>query len=682
MSEATTALANATAALTTTIFESSVSASENASETAAHALPVVMHSGDAAWLMTSTAIVLMMAVPGVSLFYSGLLKSKSTTSMLAQTFAIVALVGVIWPLWGYSLAFSTDNPYIGGVSKCLMLGMSATSRIGTFTPGEFIPEYVFFTFQMTFAMITPSLIAGGPAERMTFPALLLFVGVWSTIVYSPVAHWTWYIADPTEVVHASNVLRAATTDAEREAAQAALDAVFATAGWLAKYGVLDFAGGGVVHINSGVAALVASIMVGKRVHHNEVERPHSLTLSMIGTALLFVGWLGFNGGSALQANGTAALAVSNSILAASAGAISWLGTLGIFTRKASLVGMLVGAVAGLVVITPSAGFAGPMASLIVGLLVSPICIAFTLFIKPKLGYDDTLDAFGVHGVGGIFGGLAAAFLVSPALGGTGIVDYTAVDFVGKYDAGLQFGLQLMGVVVVALYSGTISALLLFAIDKTIGLRRHPVEEAQGLDFVDHGEAAYSYGPDSFLLTHEERDKKVAEGLVTSPRSLGWKKPADVLRAPPPRQFSMRRSKAHTDEIELTIDSADSRDASSKDDAPRGKSVKVVEESVAAESKKGSKVKKRRVSGGNAAAAKEAVADVKAADKKKDEKKEEKKEEKKKDDKKKENDKKKKQKEESESESSSSAKSSSESSSSSETSTETETASSTEEESSK
>jgi Amt family ammonium transporter len=509
------------------------SSSSDGSGASASAIELTVHPGDVAWLLSSTSLVLLMAIPGIGLFYGGLVKSKSTTSMLAQTFGCMALVGVLWALWGYSLAFSIDNPYIGGVSKCLMIGVTWDSVVATFTPGEGIPELVFFAFQMTFAMVTPSIIVGGPAERMTFPATMLFAGLWTTIVYSPVAHWTWVIPDPNLMVAAGWAQRNATTPAETEAAQKLLDHALGEAGWLARLGALDFAGGGVVHINSGFAALAASIIVGERVGSNEVEKPHSLTLSMIGTALLLVGWLGFNGGSALQGNGVAALAIANTLIAVGAGALSWCAVIGALTKKASLVALLVGGVAGAVAITPAAGLASPMGALVTGILVSPVCVFATVYLKRKAKYDDTLDAFGVHGVGGVFGALATAFLVSPAIGGTGIVDYANVTggYVGAYDAGLQFGFQLCAVVVIALYSFVLSALILLCIKRTIGLRRSPLEEANGLDFVDHGEAAYSFGPDAVQFV--ELDAVPNAG---GPRELSW---TSVQQAPPARKLSLR-----------------------------------------------------------------------------------------------------------------------------------------------
>lgn len=530
--ETATIIANTTAAAATTIISTIAS---NATEAPATSSPLTVNAGDAAYLLACTALVLLMVAPGLGLFYGGLLKSKSLTSMLAQSFAIMAMVGVMWALWGYSLAFSIDNPYIGGVSKCLMIGITPASVVATFTPGEAVPELAFFAFQMTFAMITPAIIIGGPAERITFPAVMLFCALWSTIVYAPIAHWTWVIPDPNLMVAAGWAREnAGNSTAALAEANVLLEHALGEAGWLARLGALDFAGGGVVHINSGFAALVASIIVGRRVPANDVEKPHSLTLSMVGTALLFVGWLGFNGGSALQGNAYAALAVSNTMISACSGAISWTAIIGFMNRKASLLALLAGAVTGLVVITPAAGLASPMGALIVGLLGSPVCVFFTFYVKPKLGYDDTLDAFGVHGVGGVFGALATAFLVSPALGGVGIVDYTNVKggYVGTYDAGFQFGVQLAAVVCVALYTTVMSALLLLFVDKTIGLRRQPIEESDGLDFVDHGESAYSYGPDAFQFV-EAGEHKINAG----PRDLTWN---DKTLAPPPKKFSFRQ----------------------------------------------------------------------------------------------------------------------------------------------
>ncbi|MBM3640130.1 MAG: ammonium transporter, partial [Alphaproteobacteria bacterium] len=373
--------------------------------------------GDTAWMLTSSALVLMMSIPGLALFYGGLVRAKNALSILSQTFAIVALVGVIWTIYGYSLAFGDGGSlsnYIGGFNKLFLKGVTAASNAATFTPGHVIPEYAYFVFQMTFAMITPALIIGAFAERMKFSAVLLFVAFWVTVIYFPIAHWVWGVADPNALVDAATQLAAAGDEAAKAAAQAKIDEINGAVGWLAGKGALDFAGGTVVHINAGIAGLVGAIIVGKRIGFGkEALPPHSLTLSMVGASLLWVGWFGFNAGSNLEANGTTALAFVNTMVATAAAALSWMIVEWLVKGKPSMLGLITGAVAGLVAVTPASGYSGPVGAIVLGLAVSPICLFFVDFVKKMAGYDDALDVFGVHCIGGITGALATGILVNP-----------------------------------------------------------------------------------------------------------------------------------------------------------------------------------------------------------------------------------------------------------------------------
>ena len=453
--------------------------------------------GDTAWMLTSSLLVLMMSIPGLALFYGGLVRTKNMLSILSQTFAIVALVGVIWSLYGYSVAFGDGgslSPYIGGLNKIFLKGVTGSSLAPTFTPGHVIPEYAFMVFQMTFAMITPALIIGAFAERMKFSAIMLFVLLWVTIIYFPVAHWVWGIADPNALVDAATQLAAAKTDVEKAAAQAKLDGINASVGWLAAKGALDFAGGTVVHINAGIAGLVGAIMVGRRVGFGrESFAPHSLTMSMIGASLLWVGWFGFNAGSNLEANGTTALAFVNTMVATAAATLSWMVAEWILKGKPSLLGMITGAVAGLVAVTPASGYAGPMGAIVLGLVVSPICVFFVDVVKKAVGYDDALDVFGVHCVGGITGALATGILVNPELGGIGITDYTNLtDYTGVYNLVTQLKAQGIAVAATLIWSGVGSAIIYKLVDLIVGLRPATDQEREGLDITDHGERAYNY----------------------------------------------------------------------------------------------------------------------------------------------------------------------------------------------
>jgi ammonium transporter, Amt family len=459
----------------------------------------VPNKGDTTWVMVASILVLLMTIPGLALFYGGLVRSKNMLSILMQVFAIVCLVSVIWVVYGYSLAFTSGgslNAYIGGFSKAFLKGVDANSTAGTFSNGVVIPEYAFICFQMTFACITPALIVGAFAERVRFSALLLFVVLWVTLVYFPMAHMVWYWAGPDALGDAAKAVAAATGDAAKKEAQTALEAVQADAGMLFAWGALDFAGGTVVHINAGIAGLVGALIIGKRVGFGkEAMAPHSLTLTMVGASLLWVGWFGFNAGSNLEANGTAALAMLNTFVATAGAGLSWMLAEWMSKGKPSLLGLVSGAVAGLVAVTPASGFAGPVGSMCLGLVTGVICFIACTGIKNAIGYDDSLDVFGVHCVGGIIGALATGILVSPDLGGVGIADYTTKPgemVAGEYVMMTQLITQAKAVLVTLLWSGIVSAILFKLVDIVIGLRPETDREREGLDLTEHGERAYNY----------------------------------------------------------------------------------------------------------------------------------------------------------------------------------------------
>ena len=444
--------------------------------TAAQQLTMV-NKGDTTWMLVSSVLVLMMSVPGLALFYGGLVRTKNMLSVLMQVFMIVAVCGLLWATYGYSLAFSSGatpglTPFVGGFSKALMIGITSSSTAATFSNNVYIPELTYFVFQMTFAMITPALIVGSFAERIKFTPLIVFVVLWSTIVYYPIAHMVWYFAGPDFMKDTPN-----------------------EAGFLNHLGALDFAGGTVVHINAGIAGLVGCLMIGKRVGFGrENTPPHSLTMTMIGASLLWVGWFGFNAGSNLEANGVTSVAFVNTMLATCAAAVSWAVIEQIVHAKPSMLGAASGAVAGLVAITPASGYGHPMTSIVLGLIVSPICFVFVTTVKNKFKYDDTLDVFGVHCIGGITGALATAIVANPHLGGQGITDYTQFPAVAatSYDTLGQLVIQFKAVIITLVWSGGVSAVLFYAIDKTLGLRPAEEAEREGLDITEHGERAYNY----------------------------------------------------------------------------------------------------------------------------------------------------------------------------------------------
>jgi ammonium transporter, Amt family len=458
--------------------------------------PPTPNKGDTAWMLTASVLVLLMTVPGLALFYGGLVRTKNMLSMLMQVFYTVCIVCIIWVLYGYSVAFTegtTASSFFGGLSKAFLAGVTPETTVETFSDGVVIPELVYVCFQMTFAAITPALIVGAMAERMKFSAIAIFIPLWVTFVYFPIAHMVWYWAGPAETAAAAKALLAATGDAAKAAAQAKVDAVTAKAGLAFQWGALDFAGGTVVHINSGIAALMGALMVGRRVGFGkEAMPPHSLTLTLVGGALLWVGWFGFNAGSALEAGGTAALAMTNTFVATAAAALAWLVAENIGKGKPSLLGAVTGAVAGLVAVTPAAGFAGPMGAIVLGLVAGVVCFIACSAIKSALGYDDALDVFGVHCIGGIVGALGTGILAAPILNGAGIFDYATGKAATEYDMLNQLWVQFKTVCLTLVWSGVGTLVLLTLVRVVIGLRPATDQEREGLDLVDHGERAYNY----------------------------------------------------------------------------------------------------------------------------------------------------------------------------------------------
>lgn len=451
-----------------------------AAATAAAAVPAAsspvatINKGDTAWMTMATILVIMMSIPGLALFYGGLVRSKNMLSILMQVFVIFALVIVLWTIYGYSLAFTAGNPFIGGFSKLLMAGVTPDSMAATFTKFVAIPEFTFMTFQATFAAITVALIVGSLAERVKFSALLAFAVLWFTFSYLPIAHMVWYWDGPDGI-----------TDA------ASLDKMTAAAGWLFAKGALDFAGGTVVHINAGVAGLVGSYILGKRLGYGkESMTPHSLTLTMVGASLLWVGWFGFNAGSALEANGTASLAFITTLVATAAATLSWISAEALSRGKASMLGAASGAVAGLVAITPAAGFVGVGGALVIGLIAGVICMWGVNGLKRLLGSDDALDVFGVHGLGGITGALLTGVFAAPSLGGTGVWDYVANKVTPDYSISAQVWIQAQGVMTTIIWSAVVSFIAYKLVDLVIGLRVTEEQEREGLDITSHGETAY------------------------------------------------------------------------------------------------------------------------------------------------------------------------------------------------
>jgi len=428
--------------------EAPVAAEAAAPEEAAAPVP---DKGDTTWMMVSTIIVIMMTIPGLALFYGGLVRAKNMLSILTQVMAIFCLISVLWVVYGYSLAFGDGggmNWAIGDLSKMFLAGITSDSTAATFSDGVVIPEFIFVAFQLTFAAITVGLITGGLAERVKFSALLVFGVLWFTFSYLPITHMVW-----------------------------------ATGGYLFEAGDLDFAGGTVVHINSGIAALVGALVLGKRVGYGrDAMPPHSLPMTMIGASLLWVGWFGFNAGSNLEANGGTTLAFINTILAPAAAGLAWMFAEWMMRGKPSMLGLASGVVAGLVAVTPAAGLVGPMGAIVLGAIAGVVCLWGVTGLKKMLGYDDSLDVFGIHGIGGIVGAIGTGIFVSPALGGVGVDDYSMAG---------QVVTQATGVLITIVWSGVVSFVAFKLIDMTMGLRVTEEQEREGLDTASHGERAYN-----------------------------------------------------------------------------------------------------------------------------------------------------------------------------------------------
>jgi len=447
-----------------------------AAPAAAEAAPApVPNKGDVAWMTVATVLVILMTIPGLALFYGGLVRSKNMLSILMQVFVVTSLMYVLWVLYGYSAAFTAGNPFIGSLDKLFFKGITPDSVAATFSKGVVIPEYTFAAFQATFAAITCTLIVGAFAERARFSAVLLFCVLWFTFSYLPIAHMVWYWDGPDAI-----------TDA------ASLDKVTEAAGWLWAKGALDFAGGTVVHINAAVAGLVGAYVIGKRTGYGrESMAPHSLTLTMVGAALLWVGWFGFNAGSNLEANGVTALAFVNTLVATAAATLSWIAGEALSKGKASMLGAASGAVAGLVAITPACGFVGPMGAIVIGLLAGLFCLWGVSGLKRLLGADDSLDVFGVHGVGGILGAVLTGVFAAPSLGGTGVYDYVANAVNPDYSIAAQVWIQCQAVVTTLVWSAVVSFIAYKVVDLLLGLRVSEEEEREGLDISSHGESAYN-----------------------------------------------------------------------------------------------------------------------------------------------------------------------------------------------
>ncbi len=437
------------------------------------------NKGDTAWILTSTLLIIMMSIPGLALFYGGLVRSKNMLSILMQVFSIFALIIVLWAIYGYSLVFTEGNAFIGGFDRLFLKGIfdpatGSVANAATFSKGVVIPEFAFVVFQATFAAITVALVVGAFAERMKFSAVLLFSALWFTFSYLPIAHMVWFWTGP---------------DAIKDAATLATET--AKGGWLFQKGALDFAGGTVVHINAAIAGLIGAYLVGKRVGYGkEAMAPHSLTMTMIGGSLLWVGWFGFNAGSALEAAGTATLAFVNTLNATAAAALTWTLAEWLLKGKPSVLGAVSGAVAGLVAITPGCGWVGVGGGLVIGALAGVACFWGVTGLKKLLGADDALDVFGVHGVGGILGAMLTGVFNTWGLGGTGIADYVNNKVVDT-EIGAQVWIQAQGVLTTLIWSGVVAFICYKIVDLTIGLRVSEEAEREGLDTTSHGERAYS-----------------------------------------------------------------------------------------------------------------------------------------------------------------------------------------------
>ncbi len=445
-----------------------------AAETPAAAPALVPNKADTVWMLLSTALVLLMTLPGLSLFYGGLTRSKNILSIMMQCLVIFSLITVLWAVYGYSLAFTEGSAFIGKFDRLFLAGITPDTVAATFSKGVVIPEFVFMAFQAVFATITCCLIIGAFAERAKFSAILCFMVLWFTFSYLPIAHMVWFWPGPDEIKDA-----------------ASLDAMTAKAGWLFQKGVLDFAGGTVVHINAAVAGLVGSFVIGKRIGYGkESMKPHNMVFVMIGAALLWFGWFGFNAGSALEANGTAALAFINTYLATAAAVLGWVFAEWLTRGKPSMLGGASGCVAGLVAITPAAGFVGPMGALAIGVAAGVLCLWGVTGLKKMLGSDDSLDVFGIHGVGGIVGAILTGVFAAPVLGGTGVFDYVTDKVTPDYSIATQLWIQAQGVITTVIWSAVVSYIAFKLVDVIIGLRVPEDQEREGLDVTSHGESAY------------------------------------------------------------------------------------------------------------------------------------------------------------------------------------------------
>lgn len=439
------------------------------------------NKGDVAWMMTSTAFVLLMTIPGLALFYAGMVRRKNALSTVMQSFAIFCVIGVLWVIYGYSMAFTAGHegsalaPFIGSLDKFFMSGDDPTTAVAaTFSKGQYLPDFVFAMFQLTFAAITVALISGGFAERFKFSAMIIFSVLWFTFAYLPISHMVWYWDGPDAYTSAK-----------------AADVANSHAGFIFGKGALDFAGGTVVHINAGIAALVAALMLGPRKGYGKIAMPpHSLMMTAIGTGMLWMGWFGFNAGSALEASGSAGLAFFNTLFGVAVAGVTWMLVEWIVKGKPSLLGICSGIVAGLVAITPAAGFVGVGGAFVVCAAAAIICFFAVTYLKAWLKYDDSLDTFGVHCVGGIIGSIGTGIFVNPALGGTGVWDYVA-NKVGDFDATAQIVAQLWDIGITLAWSGFVAFVILFILKKTMGIRASDEAQETGLDLADHGENAYN-----------------------------------------------------------------------------------------------------------------------------------------------------------------------------------------------
>lgn len=445
-----------------------------AADQAPAAAAPVPNKADTVWMLLSTALVLLMTLPGLSLFYGGLTRSKNILSIMMQCLVIFSLISVLWAVYGYSLAFTEGSAFIGKFDRLFLAGITPETNAATFSKGVVIPEFVFMAFQAMFATITCCLIIGAFAERAKFSAVLCFIVLWFTFSYLPIAHMVWFWPGPDDIKDA-----------------ASLEAMTAKAGFLFQKGVLDFAGGTVVHINAAVAGLVGSFVIGKRIGYGkESMKPHNMVLVMIGAALLWFGWFGFNAGSALEANSTAGLAFINTYLATAAAVLGWVFAEWLTRGKPSMLGGASGCVAGLVAITPAAGFVGPMGALAIGVSAGVVCLWGVTGLKKMLGSDDSLDVFGIHGVGGILGAILTGVFAAPSLGGTGVFDYVTDKVTPDYSIASQLWIQAQGVIITVIWSAVVSYIAFKLVDVIIGLRVPEDQEREGLDVTSHGESAY------------------------------------------------------------------------------------------------------------------------------------------------------------------------------------------------